>query len=55
MTETITTDECRNCAYGSIQQESPRMVKVYCSDKSKTYFYGQRIPCENKCKRKEEA
>ena len=53
MTETITTDECKECAYGEIIEESKKHIKVHCTYRNRTYFYGQRIPCEDK-KRKEE-
>ena len=48
MTQTITTDECRECAYGEILEESKRAIKVHCSYRNRTYFFGQRIPCEDK-------
>ena len=53
MTETITTDECKECVYGEMIEESKKRIKVHCTYRDRTYFYGQRIPCEDK-KRKEE-
>lgn len=46
--EMITTDTCENCRYGTVLEENKALIKVYCSIKDKTYFYGQCIPCENK-------
>ena len=47
----INTSECEDCIYGTIHEESKAIVRVYCSVKDKTYFFGQCIPCENKRKR----
>lgn len=47
----ITTSECAECAYGTIDDSDKARVKVKCSDKNKEYCYGQRIPCENKTQR----
>lgn len=40
----IITTECLECDYGSICENNHQ--KVYCSNKDKDYFLGQRIPCE---------
>lgn len=47
----IITSECEECFYGLIEENKGK-VKVYCSDKDKTYWYGQCIPCDNKQKRR---
>lgn len=42
----IITSECLACEYGSVCQNNNH--KVHCSNKDKDYFFGQRIPCEDK-------
>lgn len=43
----ILTSECEYCKYGSIDESNKARVMVRCSDKNKTYHYGQCIPCDN--------
>jgi len=43
---TITTNECEKCKYGTIDYSNKAKLPVYCSYKNKTYVYGQRIPCD---------
>jgi hypothetical protein len=50
----IITSECENCIYSSIDDEDKSKVKIYCSIKDKTYYYGQCIPCEYKILKNEE-
>lgn len=45
----ISTSECIECENGSISNNNSQ--KVHCSLKNKEYFYGQKIPCENKKKK----
>ena len=45
----IVTSECLDCEYGSICKYNNQ--KIYCSNRNKEYFFGQRIPCEDKKKR----
>ena len=52
MADMILTSECEQCIHSVINEENKARVKVYCSVKDKTYFWGQCIPCEDK-KRKE--
>lgn len=47
----IITSECEDCFHGSVIEEEKGRVKVYCSDREKSYWYGQCIPCDNKRKR----
>lgn len=44
----ILTSECENCKYGTVDDSNKAKVKVYCSIKEKSYYYGQCIPCDNK-------
>lgn len=46
----IITSECLECEFGSACENNKQ--KVYCSLKNKDYFFGQRIPCENKTGKK---
>lgn len=48
----ILTSECENCKYSSIDDSNKARVKIYCSEKEKTYYWGQYVPCENINKRK---
>lgn len=45
----IITSECLECEYGSVCENNNQ--KVHCSHKNKDYFFGQRIPCEDKNKK----
>lgn len=44
----IITSECENCIYSTISNNDKAKIKIYCSIKNKTYYYGQCIPCEYK-------
>lgn len=44
----IITSECEECIYSIIDETDISRVKVHCKIKSKTYYYGQCIPCELK-------
>lgn len=46
----INTSECEFCKFGTVNDTNKAKVKVYCSYKNKTYYYGQCIPCDNKTK-----
>lgn len=48
----ILTSECENCIYGIIDESNKEKIKVKCTHKDKEYYYGQRIPCDNKRQRK---
>lgn len=50
--DTIITSKCnKECIYGSIDETDKS--KVYCKIKDKKYVYGQKIPCDQKVKRRE--
>ena len=49
----ILTSECEQCIHSTINEEDKARVKVYCSVKDKTYYWGQCIPSEYKETRKE--
>ena len=42
----IITSECLDCEHGFVCEDNNQ--KVHCSLKNKDYFFGQRIPCEDK-------
>lgn len=46
MSKVILTSECETCRYGSIDDSDKARIKVTCSYKNKTYFYGQCVPCD---------
>ncbi|MFG6322642.1 MAG: hypothetical protein K1W41_14525 [Lachnospiraceae bacterium] len=48
MADMILTSECEQCIHSVINEENKARVKVYCSVKDKTYFWGQCIPCDYK-------
>lgn len=40
---TINTADCLKCIYGELVDNK----KIHCKYRDKTYFYGQRIPCDD--------
>lgn len=44
----IITSECEQCVHSVIDEEDKARIKIYCSVKDKTYFWGQCIPCDHK-------
>ena len=48
MADMILTSECEECMNSVINDEDKAKVKVYCSVKDKTYYWGQCIPCDYK-------
>lgn len=54
MASMIITSECEECIYSTINEESKARVKVYCSIKDKTYYFGQCIPCDYKERKRSE-
>lgn len=47
MSKMICTSECEKCTYCIYDDTNKANIKVYCSLKDKTYFYGQKVPCDN--------
>ena len=47
MSDVILTNQCENCRYGTITEESKAIIKVYCSHKERQFFWGQYIQCDN--------
>lgn len=54
MANMIITSECEECNHSTIDDLDKARVKIYCSAKNKTYYWGQCIPCDSKEKRKRE-
>jgi hypothetical protein len=52
MSNVILTSECEFCKYGTVDDTDKAKVKVICSYKEKTYYYGTCITCEYYEKRK---
>lgn len=50
MADMILTSECEQCIHSIINEEDKSRVKVYCSVKDKTYYWGQCIPCNHQKK-----
>ena len=44
----IITSECEECIHSMLDESNKAKIKIYCSIKNKTYYYGQCIPCEYK-------
>ena len=44
----IITSECEECIHSILDESNKAKIKIYCSIKNKTYYYGQCIPCEFK-------
>ena len=49
----INTSDCEGCQHGTLIKVK-NILKVQCSDKDKTYYYGQYVPCDNYTKRKKD-
>lgn len=52
MSKVILTSECEFCKHGTIDETDKAKIKVHCSYKNKTYFYGTCVPCDGMEKRK---
>lgn len=50
MTDMIITSECEQCIHSTIDASDKSKLKIYCSVKEKTYYWGQCIPCDEKRK-----
>ncbi len=48
MADMIITSECEQCIHSTINEENKARIKIYCSMKDKTYYWGQCIPCDYK-------
>lgn len=44
---TICTSECVKCINGILNKINKAKVEIYCKEKDKTFFYGQRICCDD--------
>lgn len=40
--------DCEDCSYASIFDNELGRTRVYCSARDKEYYYGTRIPCEER-------
>lgn len=54
MSKVINTAQCETCESGFIDDTNKARVKVTCSTKEKTYYYGQCIQCDEYRKRKKD-
>lgn len=44
----IAGKDCEKCEYCTMYQDERDRLKVYCDAKDREYYYGARIPCEDK-------
>lgn len=44
MADMIITSECEKCIHSTVDEEDKARVKVYCSVKDKTYYWGNVYP-----------
>lgn len=44
----IITSECEKCIHSLIDETDKARIKIYCSIKDKSYYWGQCIPCDYK-------
>lgn len=51
----ITTDKCETCKYAEIDDSNKARITVYCKARDKKYFYGQRVPCEDRKEKSNES
>lgn len=54
MSDIICTSECVHCVYCNLHDADKSRVKVFCKLKDKTYYYGQKVVCENYTKKNDE-
>ena len=52
MSKVTNTAQCETCESGFTDDTNKARVKVICSAKEKTYYYGQCIQCDEYRKRK---
>ena len=50
----ICTSECIKCIYGTLDSSDKSKAKIICSVKQREYYYGQKVPCENFTKKRNE-
>jgi hypothetical protein len=50
----IAGEDCDECRNSVINDEDKARVKVYCTIKEKSYYWGQCIPCELKEAKKQD-
>lgn len=50
--DTIITDICEDCRYSQIDDSNKGNIRIYCEDKDKTYYWGQRIQCDSFTRKK---
>lgn len=55
MSDVILTSQCETCRYGSVDDSNKARIKVYCSYKEKSYWFGACIPCDNYTKMNKES
>lgn len=46
----IAGQECNGCKYSLVFEDDNGRLKAYCELRDKEYYYGARIPCEDKVK-----
>lgn len=46
MANMIITSECEKCIHSIIDESNKAWIKIYCTAKDKTYYWGQCIPCD---------
>lgn len=44
----IAGEDCEDCRYSDIREESASKIYVFCGIKEKRYYYGQCVPCNLK-------
>ena len=44
----ITGKDCENCIYGTLFENDNGILKSYCRNRDKEYYYGTSIPCEDR-------
>lgn len=48
-----TAQECQHCQNGSTEDISKAVIKVHCSEKDRSFYYGQNLDCDDFTKFKE--
>lgn len=49
----IAGQDCSLCDYSTVFEDDKGVLKAFCEKRNKEYFFGERIPCEDKQVNKE--
>ena len=44
----IAGQDCDNCIYATVEEETKGRVKIHCDARDRRYWWGQNVPCDDK-------